>query len=198
MSESKQIVRFGGDQQPKSVAGTALLSKLFDLLDIIGRDPGSVTIAELSEATNWPRATLYRILAAATAMGYVRQDRRGHSYALGFRFIELAQNVWSCTNIVTAGSGELRRLRDITGETAYLAIYHDTATLTVGRFESAAVLASRTAGRAPTAACEQSGQGHPFSSAAIRSCGAARQAAARTLHTADGDRSRKADRATRG
>lgn len=137
MSESKQIVRFGGDQQPKSVAGTALLSKLFDLLDIIGRDPGSVTIAELSEATNWPRATLYRILAAATAMGYVRQDRRGHSYALGFRFIELAQNVWSCTNIVTAGSGELRRLRDITGETAYLAIYHDTATLTVGRFESA-------------------------------------------------------------
>lgn len=131
------VIKWGDEQQAKEVAGTALLRKLFDLLDIVGSGPGSVTIAELSEATGWPRATLYRILAAATSKGYVRQDSRGHAFTLGFRFIELAQNVWSSADIVTAASGELRRLRDITGETAYLAIFHETATLALGKFESA-------------------------------------------------------------
>lgn len=119
----------------KIVPGTALLRKLFVLLDIVGQGPGNVTVSDLSAATGWPRPTLYRILSAATADGFLRLDPRSNGYTLGFRFIELAQNVWSSGELVTTASLELRRLRDITGETTHLGALQGDHVLALGKFE---------------------------------------------------------------
>jgi len=119
----------------KQVPGTALLRKLFVVLDIVGQGPGNITVSDLSAHTKWPRATLYRILSAATAHGFLRLDPLTNSYTLGFRFIELAQNVWSSGDLVTTASIELRRLRDITGETAHLAVLQGDQMLALGNFD---------------------------------------------------------------
>ncbi|BCP52366.1 hypothetical protein K32_09830 [Kaistia sp. 32K] len=119
----------------KTIPGTALLRKLFVVLDIVGQSPGDVTVAGLSSQTGWPRATLYRILSAATAHGFLRLDPRSNTYTLGFRFIELAQNVWSSGDLVTTASLELRRLRDITGETTHLGVLQGDQMLALGKFE---------------------------------------------------------------
>lgn len=119
----------------KVVPGTALLRKLFVVLDIVGQERGNVTVPDLAARTRWPRATLYRILAAASAHGFLRLDPLSNSYTLGFRFIELAQNVWSSGDLVTSASIELRRLRDITGETAHLAVLQGDHMLALGKFE---------------------------------------------------------------
>jgi IclR family transcriptional regulator, acetate operon repressor len=118
------------------VQGTALLGKAFRLLDTIGAAPGLVSVAELSEATRWPKATLYRILSALTAHGFVRLDPVAQGYTLGYRFLELAQNVWAGPDLAAVASIELQRLRDMTGETAYLAVPHNGAVLSIGKFES--------------------------------------------------------------
>ena len=106
------------------------------MLDLIGQMPGSVSAAELSVQTGWPRPTVYRILSAATANGFLRLDRRSNGYTLGFRFIELAKNVWSSGDLVTTAALGLRRLRDITGETTHLAVLQGDKMLALERFES--------------------------------------------------------------
>lgn len=122
--------------RPPAVPGTALIGKAFRLLDVIGAAPGLVTVAELAEATGWPKATLYRILSALTAHGFARFDPVAQGYTLGYRFLELAQNVWAGPDLAAVASVELQRLRDMTGETAYLAVPHDGAVLSIGKFES--------------------------------------------------------------
>jgi IclR family transcriptional regulator, acetate operon repressor len=125
-----------GRGEPPAVAGTALIGKAFRLIDLIGAAPGLVSAAELATATGWPKATLYRILASVTAHGFVRFDPLAQGYTLGYRLLELAQNVWAAPDLAAIASVELQRLRDMTGETAYLAVPHDGAVLSLGKFES--------------------------------------------------------------
>lgn len=120
----------------QSVPGTQLIGKAFRLIDLIGEAPGLVSAAELSAATGWPKATLYRILAAVIAQGFIRFDPVAQGYTLGYRLLELAQNVWTAPDLAAVASVELQRLRDMTGETAYLAVPHDGALLVLGKFES--------------------------------------------------------------
>jgi IclR family transcriptional regulator, acetate operon repressor len=128
-----------------AVPGAALISKAFRVIDVIGSTPGLVTVPELIKATGWPRPTLYRILSAITAHGFVRFDPVAQGYTLGYRFLELAQNVWAAPDLAAVASIELQRLRDMTGETAYLAVPHDGAMVGLGKFEG--VHAVRSAAR---------------------------------------------------
>ncbi|OAF07222.1 hypothetical protein AYJ54_18010 [Bradyrhizobium centrolobii] len=122
---------------PKNVAGTALLGKACDILELIGRSPGLLDQMRLAEQTGIPRATLYRILAALISRGLIRADPRTQAYTLGFNFLDLAQNAWSSSDLASIATVELRRLRDLTGETAYLAVQEGHHVLSLGRFESA-------------------------------------------------------------
>lgn len=122
-------------EQP-AVPGTALIGKAFRLIDLIAAAPGLISAAELAAATGWPKATLYRILASVTAHGFVRLDPQSQGYTLGYRLLELAQNVWVAPDLAAVASVELQRLRDMTGETAYLAVPDDGMVLALGKFES--------------------------------------------------------------
>jgi len=125
------------DADHKALAGTAVLQKAFDILDIIGSVPGEIDGVELSRRTGIPRATLYRILSALNKRGLVRSEPGKQTYSLGFHLIELAQNVWSSNDLVSVSSAELRHLRDMTGETSYLAVLHEGAVRALGRFDGA-------------------------------------------------------------
>ncbi|WIY52591.1 IclR family transcriptional regulator C-terminal domain-containing protein [Devosia sp. YIM 151766] len=120
-----------------SVKGAALIGKATEVLTRIGSAPGKVGFAELSSATGIARATLYRILSALASRGLIRIDPVTQNYTLGFQFLELAQNVWSSADLASVASAELRRLRDMTGETAYLAVQEKRHVLALGRFEGA-------------------------------------------------------------
>ncbi|WP_454859261.1 IclR family transcriptional regulator domain-containing protein [Rhizobium binxianense] len=120
----------------RNVAGTALIGKACDILETVGKAPGEVNHAMLAEKTGIPRATLYRIVAALTARGLIRVDPATQNYTLGFSFLELGQNAWSSGDLASIASVELRRLRDLTGETAYLAVQEGKHVLALGRFES--------------------------------------------------------------
>ncbi|WMT91887.1 IclR family transcriptional regulator C-terminal domain-containing protein [Pelagibacterium sp. H642] len=125
------------DTPQASVKGAALIGKATEVLTRIGSAPGKVGFAELSCTTGIARATLYRILSALTSRGLIRTDPVTQNYTLGFQFLELAQNVWSSADLASVASAELRRLRDMTGETAYLAVQEKRHVLALGRFEGA-------------------------------------------------------------
>jgi IclR family acetate operon transcriptional repressor len=127
--------RWAADPGTKSVPGAALIGKAFHMVDLIAAASTPITVTELAAKTGWARPTLYRILSAVVAQGYVRLDPLANGYTLGFRFLEHAQKVWASAGLAAIASVELQRLRDMTGETAYLAVPHEGEMLSLGKFE---------------------------------------------------------------
>lgn len=123
-------------QQPKpQPAGTALLGKAIDVLEAISSRGGAADHAALSRACGLSRPTLYRILQALSARGLVRAV--DGEFALGYGLLDMATQVWASNDLTTVAAGELKRLRDITGETAYLAVMEGGGVLSIGRFQGA-------------------------------------------------------------
>lgn len=65
-------------QTKASAEGTAVLDKLFDIVELISQHPDGITPAEISEQLNLPRPTVYRLVAWLSRRGYLTagEDRR--------------------------------------------------------------------------------------------------------------------------
>jgi len=101
--------------------GTASLEKAIDVLEAIADSGQGMGHLELAEKVGLPKTTVYRILSTLVARGLVRRDPMRRVYCLGARTIELSRKAYSMPDLVAAARGELRSLRDLTGETTYLA-----------------------------------------------------------------------------
>ena len=117
--------------------GTASLEKAMDILDALGGSPQGLSQAELSRLLAVPRTTLYRLLATLVARGMVRRDPLRRVYCLGFRCFELARSAYAMPDLAAAASVELRALRDLTGETTYLATLDGLEVLSLERCDGA-------------------------------------------------------------
>ncbi|SDV47312.1 IclR family transcriptional regulator domain-containing protein [Chitinasiproducens palmae] len=138
--------------------GTGALEKALDVLDAIGNAPDGLSQARLAEAVPLPRTTLYRIVASLVARGMVRRDPVRKVYRLGFRFLELVRNAYLEPDLVASASFELRSLRDLSGETSYLAVLDGDQVLSLERCDGAHVTRSAAAlGRSKPVYC--TGQG---------------------------------------
>lgn len=117
--------------------GTASLEKAMDILDALGTSPQGLSQAELSGHLGVPRTTVYRLLATLVARGMVRRDPLRRVYCLGFRCFELARSAYAMPDLTAAASLELRALRDLTGETSYLATLDGLEVLSLERCDGA-------------------------------------------------------------
>jgi IclR family transcriptional regulator, acetate operon repressor len=115
--------------------GTAVLEKALDVLDAVAREPHGVSQASLSKLLGLPRTTLYRLLAKLVERGMLRHDPKRRVFALGYKCFELARQAYAKPDLVLAASTELRMLRDLTGETSYLAILEEHESLSIERYD---------------------------------------------------------------
>jgi IclR family acetate operon transcriptional repressor len=105
----------------KAADGTASLEKALDVLDAVGQAPSGLSQAELQARLKLPRTTLYRLLGTLVSRELLRRDPLRRLYCLGPRCFEYARNSYAMPDLVAAAGAELRALRDISGETSYLA-----------------------------------------------------------------------------
>lgn len=117
--------------------GTAALEKAFDLLEAIGLSAEGLDPQQLNAQVNLPRATFYRLLGLLIDRGMIRRDSTGKRYRLGFRYLEMVRGAWLEPDLVAAASFELRSLRDLTGETTYLAVRDGEHVLSLERCDGA-------------------------------------------------------------
>ncbi len=132
----KDVMRVA--EESSAVAGTGVLEKAMNLLNIVSGARTPMTFTELLRAGNLPKATLHRILATLMREGLLRHDAYSKTYQLGFRLLELAHEVWSDFDLRLAAQDELVRLRNAVGETAQLAVLDG---------DSVVLIASEEAGR---------------------------------------------------
>ncbi|CAB3764864.1 IclR family transcriptional regulator [Burkholderia puraquae] len=117
--------------------GTAALSKALSVLEMVGGAPDGMSNAELLDRSGLPKTTLYRILATLIEHGLLRRDPTHRVYRLGFHYLELVRNSYLMPDLVVAATAELRALRDLTGETAYLAALDGHEVISLERCDGA-------------------------------------------------------------
>ena len=121
----------------KTGEGTAALEKALDVLQAIGASPSGISQAQLAAQVTLPRTTLYRIIATLVERGMIRRDPTRKVYRLGFNYLEMVRNAYLEPDLVSAASEELRALRDLTGETSYLAVLDGNQVLSLERCDGA-------------------------------------------------------------
>lgn len=125
--------------------GTAALDKALDVLDAVGNAPAGLSQPELAARLGLPRTTLYRLLGTLVARGLLRRDPARRVYGLGARCFEYARSAYAMPDLVAAASAELRALRDMTGETTYLATRDGHEVISLERCDGAHSQRSHTA-----------------------------------------------------
>jgi DNA-binding IclR family transcriptional regulator/sugar lactone lactonase YvrE len=125
--------------------GTGSLEKALDVLDAVGASPHGLSQAEITERLAMPRTTVYRLLATLVARGLLRRDPLRKMYCLGFRCFEMARKAYANPDLVAAAAVELRSLRDLTGETSYLATLDGLEVISLERYDGAHSQRSATA-----------------------------------------------------
>jgi DNA-binding IclR family transcriptional regulator len=126
----------GGAGDQKQV-GSSTLNRALAVLEALADGPATgMTAAQLAERTNSNRVSVYRILATFQEHGYVRQDGAGAPYRLGFRLLELGEQVIEDVDLVRVGYPLLEELAGETGETCHLGILEGADAVYVAKVES--------------------------------------------------------------
>jgi IclR family transcriptional regulator, acetate operon repressor len=124
-------------KQPQTGEGTGSLEKALDVLDLVGNAPAGLSQNDISEQLALPRTTVYRLLATLVTRGFLRRDPVRKVYCLGFRCFEMARQTHAMPDLVAAAATELRALRDLTGETSYLATLEGSEVISLERYDGA-------------------------------------------------------------
>lgn len=118
------------------VAGTASFSKFMRVLQLVADAEDPVNVGALMRASGYPRPTVHRIVAALIAERLLVENARSGTLALGPRLIQLASRSWGRSELRLAAVDELKRLRDLTGETVHLAVPNGTTMVYIEKLES--------------------------------------------------------------
>lgn len=118
------------------VAGTAAFSKFMHVLQLVADSEQPLNVGALVKASGYPRPTVHRIVAALVAEGLLVENNSGALLALGPRLIQLASRSWGRSDLRLAAVDELKRLRDITGETVHLAVPNGNTMVYIEKLES--------------------------------------------------------------
>jgi DNA-binding IclR family transcriptional regulator len=135
------------------------LHRALDILEFLARNGRPVTLAEITDAVESPKATLHRLLATLQSRGYVSQEPRTGRYAAGIRCFELGSMWAQQLDLRMVAAPLLAELNERTGEMVHLAVYEHGDVVYVDKLESSQPIAPRSyVGRRCPAYCVSTGR----------------------------------------
>lgn len=105
------------------------------LLDLLVSE-GPLRFAELEERSGLPKATLHRMLNELIDERFVLADERALTYSAGYRILEMANRVWTRSDIRMLARDQLLALSAVSGETVQVAVHADTHVVVIDHVES--------------------------------------------------------------
>ena len=96
------------------------LDRAFDLLEILCRSRGGMTIGALSAETGLHKSTVHRLLTSMCMRGYVQRDAETSMYRAGMRLCEMSSYIVDNLDVVDRARAVLERLGRETDETVHL------------------------------------------------------------------------------
>lgn len=97
------------------------VGKALSVLDQVAEFGRPVRFTELLAASDYPKATLYRLLQTLTHQGMISFDPERGVYSLGVRLVRLAHQAWRVSSLAPIARSYIQTLSEAVGETVHLA-----------------------------------------------------------------------------
>lgn len=97
------------------------VGKALSVLDQVAGFGRPVRFSELLESSDYPKATLYRLLQTLLQQGMVSLDPDRQTYALGVRLVRLAHQAWRQSSLAPVAQPYVDELARRAGETVHVA-----------------------------------------------------------------------------
>lgn len=115
------------------------LDRAMEVLEHLSETPGA-TLSRLAEDLSQSPATVYRILVTLEGRSLVEFDPAAQHWHIGARAFVIGARYLRRTTLVDRARPIMRRLMEVTGETANLGIARDTSVLFVSQVETTATI----------------------------------------------------------
>lgn len=139
MSDSRKSSSPGSDASEKQerVGGrnTSGLGRAIRLLDLIVAE-GPLRFAQVEELADIPKATLHRLLNELAEERLVQFDDRVLTWSAGYRILEMANRIWTRSDIRILARDQLLALNALSGESVQIAVLADTHGVVIDHVES--------------------------------------------------------------
>ena len=116
-------------------ARASATARTIRVLDLIVSD-GPLRFAELEERSELPKATLHRLLNELADERLVQLDDRAMTWSAGYRILEMANRIWTRSDLRHLARDQLLALAASSGETVQIAVLADTHIVVIDHVES--------------------------------------------------------------
>lgn len=99
-----------------------ILVRALKILELLSGIPGGCGASEAAGRLRIPKNTAFRILSTLADHGYLSKDEEGKLYRLDRKLLNLGYAAIDESSLVEKSMDVLRTLRDMTGESAFLAV----------------------------------------------------------------------------
>ena len=134
-SEADHEARDGGVQS---------VDRALSILETLSEDDEGYRLSDLAVRTGLSASTVHRLLATLESRRFVQFDRAESKWHVGVRSFTVGASFARRRNFFTQAIPYLRKLRDLTRETANLAVVDDEFIIVLTRMESREIMRSLT------------------------------------------------------
>ncbi len=121
-------------QKPSNLVQT--IERTAFILETLGQYPNGLSLGELSEKVTLPKGTTHRLLTSMVYVDFVRQNHINKHYHLGFKLVELGNNLLSHLDIRNEAHSSLVELGEKVQETVHLVILDNDEALYIDKVSS--------------------------------------------------------------
>jgi IclR family transcriptional regulator, acetate operon repressor len=135
----------GGDNAVDSRdAGVQSVDRALSIMETLAEDDEGYRLSDLAVRTGLSTSTVHRLLATLESRRFVQFDRTGSKWHVGARSFTVGATFARRRNFSAQAVPYLRKLRDLTRETANLAVVDDEFIVVLTRMESREIMRSLT------------------------------------------------------
>src|SRR6202023_1612983 len=133
----------GNDPDPRD-CGVQSVDRALSIIEALAEDDEGYRLSDLAVRTGLSTSTVHRLLATLEKRRFVRFDRYESKWPVGARGLAGGAPSAGRRNFVAQAMPYLRQLRDLTRETANLAVVDDESIIILTRMESREIMRSLT------------------------------------------------------
>ena len=112
------------------------LDKSLQVIDLLSKHPGGLSLFELSSMLDFPKSTVHHILYTLLPHDYVAKDPETRKYSIGFKFLEIGRRILDNIDIRRIARRYLRELHDECKEAVHLAILRDGKVIYIDKIDT--------------------------------------------------------------
>jgi DNA-binding IclR family transcriptional regulator len=129
-----------GETVRRERTGVQSVERTLDILEALVEFGSEVGLVEISHVVTLPLATVHRLLGTLISRGYVKQNQQNRKYSLGFRALQMGNDMRQRFSLRLEARPFLQRLMQISGESANLAVLDDGEVVYIDQAQSARIL----------------------------------------------------------